>query len=795
MRKFLLFVAFILCLYTTSSSQSLDSALSKYAWDYQPEKVYLHYDKSSYYAGETIWFKAYLLEGLLPALKSKTLYVDWIAPNGIVLSHTVSPIVDASTNGQFEVPTDFKGEFIHVRAYTRWMMNFDTAFVYSKNIPVISRDSVKTKTPVVIKTSLELFPEGGEIISGVQNRIAFKARDQFGRPATIKGKLTDEEGKVLETFSSVHDGMGSFLLTPKEGSSYSVKWINEKNIQHSTSLPEIKPSGISMQVNTEGEKRIVYLHSEKDISPHLKQLHLIGTLNQAMVFKNKISMEESNSVRRVIPTASLPSGILTITLFDANWNAIAERITFINNKEYLFEPVMEVQRWGLGKRKRNEIEIKLPDSIAEADLSISVTDAAIEKDTSDNIISHFLLSSDIRGKVYNAAYYFSNNSPSVQQHLDLVMLTHGWRRFNWDDVAKGRMPKIDYPKDTSYLTLSGKVFGVAKNQLTGKESIVLLAKEDTVTKMLVMAINTDGSFSDPDIILFDTLKVYYSLKSKFLGLAEARFMTELLPAPSYVTFSKSFVNAKNIFDTAAMYYHTRLASKALEILWIQKGKTLAPVIVKTTKKSPAQVLEEKYASGLFQGGDGYQFDLVNDAASLGALNILTYLQGRVAGLQINPNSIPPSLSWRGSTPQVFLDELPVDAAMALNIPVSDIAFVKVIRPPFVGAVGGGGGGAIAIYTRKGNDRLPAGKGLSSNLITGYTPVREFYSPNYDRFDPRNDNLDIRTTLYWDPLLSTKRKGNSIKLSFYNNDVTKSFRVVIEGVSKDGFFTHYEQIME
>jgi hypothetical protein len=133
--------------------------------------------------------------------------------------------------------------------------------------------------------------------------------------------------------------------------------------------------------------------------------------------------------------------------------------------------------------------------------------------------------------------------------------------------------------------------------------------------------------------------------------------------------------------------------------------------------------------------------------------------------------------------------------MITGVPIGDIAFVKVIRPPFVAAPGGGGGGAIAVYTRKGDDRQPGSKGLSSNTITGYTPIRQFYSPNYDRIDPRNDNLDIRTTLYWDPLLSTKQKGNSIKLSFYNNDVTKSFRVVIEGVTKEGFLTHYEQIIE
>jgi hypothetical protein len=109
---------------------------------------------------------------------------------------------------------------------------------------------------------------------------------------------------------------------------------------------------------------------------------------------------------------------------------------------------------------------------------------------------------------------------------------------------------------------------------------------------------------------------------------------------------------------------------------------------------------------------------------------------------------------------------------------------------------GGANGAIAIYTRKGGDQtISKGGGLSSNTVAGYTPIKQYYSPNYDRFDPRNDRLDIRTTLYWNPLLSTNSKNNTIKLNFYNNDVTSSFRVVIEGITKDGLLTHYEQIME
>ena len=206
-------------------------------------------------------------------------------------------------------------------------------------------------------------------------------------------------------------------------------------------------------------------------------------------------------------------------------------------------------------------------------------------------------------------------------------------------------------------------------------------------------------------------------------------------------------------------------------------------------------MDEKYTSGMFKGGDGYQFDMINDPLAPTYMNAFNFLQGRVAGLQVNASANPPSLTWRGGTPALYLDEISTDAAMVNSIPVADIAYIKIFRPPFMGGFGGGSG-AIAIYTRKGNDMQDNSTGgLTKNKVMGYTPVREFYSPNHDRFDPRNAAPDIRTTLYWNPAVRITSKNRKVLLSFYNNDVTKSFRVVIEGMSREGYLTHYEGLME
>lgn len=790
----LVFMAAIVAMSTIARSQALDSTLAHYNRNYQPEKVWLHYDKDVYQAGETIWFKAYLMDGLFPAQQTKTIYIDWVGDNGEVLAHTVSPVVEGTSNGQLDIPDNYTGNFIHVKSYTKWMLNFDSSFIYSKDIRILNKNISTKAISTASITTVDFFPEGGDAIAGISNRVAFKAADQYGLPVSIRGVIEDNKGTLIDSFRTKHDGMGSFIFTPIAGTIYLAKWKDGKGIAHTSELPTVKTSGTSLQVVISEKKRIVTIQSNA-AEDRFKMLHLVGTMNGGIAFKSEVNLAATKISRKVIPTENLPSGILTITVFDADWNAIAERITFIDNGDYSFATSLEVVHWGLNKRAQNDIRLNVPAGLQGANLSVSITDAGIEADSSSSIITHFLLTGDLKGYVHNPSYYFSSKADSVINNLDLVMLTHGWRRFKWEDITKGKLPEIQQPRDTSYLSLSGKVYGVTKSQLSGKESIFLfLTQKDSATQTVLTPINRDGTFKEPDFIFFDTLKVYYQLKSKLFSSAEAKFMTERLSTPNYLSASKNFIKFKPTSDTSGFYRHTLLAAELVRLQRMQKGKLMENIIVTAKSKPLLKQMDEKYTKGLFSGGDGYQFDLANDPMALGQMNVFNYLQGKVAGLQINSTGSTPTLSWRGGSPQLFLDEMPIDAEFLNTIPVSDIAFVKVFRPPFMGGFNGSGG-AIAVYTRKGDDTRSKPGGLNTNTIIGYTPIREFYSPNYSRFDKRNEQPDVRTTLYWNPLLLVNPNSTSVQLQFYNNDVSKSFRVVIEGISKEGLVTHHEEVIE
>ena len=773
-----------------ATAQDIASKIENYAVKFSPERAYLHFDKHAYAAGETIWFKAYLLNELTPALESKTFYVDWIDDKGNVLQHSVSPLVNGLTNGQYEIPDTYKGRSISVRGYTRWMLNFDTAFLFNKTIPVINKEPVAGLQKITILPTLEFFPEGGDAIAGVNNKIAFKATDQFGKPVQIRGVVTGPDGAVIDSLRVAHDGMGFVMLTPKAGATYKAKWKYEKDPEKTTNLPTIKSDGVSLQVGIAPGRRNFAVNFPASFAQNNDSLHIVGTMFQHLVFT--ISKPTSAAVTGVVPTNNLPYGVLTITVFDKNMRPLAERITYINNNQpYTITPEFEVERWGLSYRARDEVKIILPEAVGSS-ISIAVTDMAIGADSSENILSHLMLTSELKGKVHNPAYYFADTSALAQQHLDLVMLTNGWRRFNWEAVMSGNLPKINHPKDTTYLSVSGKVIGVMPAQIGPTSAVVVMMKQKNAEGQVIMVpLMKDGTFNDPNAIIFDTAQVYYQLQDKGMDGAMVQFMPYKLRMPAA---GKGWV-APMLPDTTGLAYHLSRTGEASDIADKKKYKELEEVIVRARGKTPVQLLDEKYASGMFTG-DGIQFDLLSDPAAQSAIDIFTFLQGRVAGLQITGQGSGAQLNWRGGAPQLYIDEMPANTDFVASINVRDVAYIKAFRPPFMGGFNGSNG-AIAIYTRRGGDmQQEPSQGLKGAKIEGYTPIKEFYAPKYYTMDvPPGADRDVRTTIYWNPNVTIDPNKKEIMLSFNNNDVTDAFRVIIQGITTDGRLIHLMTTME
>ena len=764
------------------------------------KKVHVHFDKNYYNPGETVWFKGYILSGISLSGISKNFYAELINDKGAVIQRVVAPVVGASAAGSFTVPANYANQYLHFRAFTTWMLNFDTSFLFEKNIRIITAATAEPPAAPNV-SSLQFFPEGGDMVNELETVVAFKANDRFGLPVKVRGYIKNAAGKKITDFETKHDGLGTLSITPAKDETYTAVWKDSTNKEVSTPLPAAKTSGMVLSAKT-GTGAITFIVKRSDGDDALKQVYLIAHMDQQLVYKARINLSQNFLSSGRIPVDQLPSGVLQLTLFNSNWKPLAERVVFVNNNDYMFDAYVRTLDKKLTRRGKNVIEVEIPDTLL-SNFSLSITDANINstKETDENIFSRLLLTGDLRGYVHNPGYYFASFADSVTQQLDVVMLTHGWRRFNWDDLAKGKTPAIKWAPD-NYLALKGTVVGTGNSKLTNANQINLILQfKDSSTQFVAVPLETGGKFAAAPMVFYDTAKVFYQLNKDKVqpdrviltvdnGLWKGYSTVQL---PANVNEGMSPVENTVLLNNRKVFEQTvRMESDKTK-----KARMLQEVVVRAKAKSATSKMEDTYTSGLFKGGDGYNFDLTSDPLANASMSIFNYLQGKVPGLQIsNPMSAQPGLSWRGGTPDLFLNEMRTDAQGVSSISMSDIAYIKVFRPPFMGSVGGGSGGAIAIYTKKGgqttnNDFV----GLNKVSVNGYTPPREFYSPNYSQTNALDDLDDLRTTLLWEPFIFLDKEKRKVAITFYNNDISKKLRLVLEGVNDSGKMTHVESMIE
>jgi hypothetical protein len=805
----------VLLISVSLRAQRFDSLLNVLDTRYPQEKIYVHFDKSLYSPGETIWLKAYLFSGTFPSLISKTMYAELLDEQGKLLDRKTSPLVLSGASASFDLPYDLKSSMVYVRVYTRWMLNFDTAFLFVKPIPVAGAKQAKpastagkpaTTTNSAVSTAsqpaapsafLQFFPEGGDLVTGLSSRVAFKATDNRGIPIKVKGEVVGSSGKKIP-FESMHDGMGYFRLQPVAGEQYKATWKDPSGRMQETVLPAALPAGITLTVNNSGNTADFIVSKTPD-APN-KAVFVVAQMHQQLLYRAKANLTSRVSASGTIPLEGLPAGIVQITVFSEDEKPLAERIVFVNQDDYYFITDLNAPTKSLVKRGKNVIQIDVPDTVI-CNLSVSVTDASINPPVKgeDDIFSHLLLTSDIKGYVHEPAYYFSGTD-SASKHLDLVMLTNGWRRFKWEDALAGQWPVIKAPAE-DYMGIKGKVSGINRSSLVNKELTGMMELKKGGNFFITIPVQPDGTFNIPEAVYFDTANIFYQFnndKDKVLttrGVFEFRntFLNQPLgvkPDPDQYAFAK-YVNATAVTSMTDISNKRQAQEDAR-----RRVQTLAAVEVKAKKKSRQEEMDEEYTSPMFRSMDAKTFVIEDDVAAQAQMNVLYYLQARVAGLMIRmggPNGA--EISWRGGTPGLYMNEMPVDASMLESTPMSDIAMVKVFPPPFFGGFGGGSGGAIAVYTKKGKAATESIKGLDHVRVPGYSGIKEFYSPDYSNYQPTNNDADYRTTLYWNPSLYTNKQNRRILITFYNNDITNRIRVVVEGTNVEGKLTRIEKIFE
>ena len=208
-----------LCIITCSFNTKVSAQVKDIHEAIQPlENMYIQFDKDIYLPGETIWFKAYLRNATGISFLATNLYIGLYNDKGILLQQKQYPVVQGSSNGDFQLPDTITSNAIQVRAFTKAMVVNDSKNVYQKVLTVFQKHSSIDKNTIAKNKSLQFYAEGGQMIAELENYIGFKGLYADGSPATINGTIVETgTGKTIGNFVSNKMGLGKIILTPEAG--------------------------------------------------------------------------------------------------------------------------------------------------------------------------------------------------------------------------------------------------------------------------------------------------------------------------------------------------------------------------------------------------------------------------------------------------------------------------------------------------------------------------------------------------------------------------------------------------
>src|SRR5215204_4702065 len=424
------------------------------------EKIFVHTDKTVYLAGELIWFKIYQADGYVnePLDVSKICYVE-------ILSSDRKPVLQAKIgmaagtgNGSFLIPPSLSSGNYVFRAYTNWMKNFPASDYFEKRITIIN--SLKRPNWKPVSTSLydfQLFPEGGNLVEGIATKIAFRVADQYGKGVDCEGVVVDQDNDTVTVIRTARFGIGSFMFTPKRGSNYYANVI-VNNTAVVKELPAVYNKGYVMQVQpAENGQLEITVTSNGNASN--QPVSLIVHKRQMVRFAMMKPVENGVAVFSIDKKECF-DGVSYFTLFDGLGTPLCERLYFKRpDKKLVVEARLDNASYGIKEQVKIDIStMRSQASALPANMSVSVflLDSLQNLEQGD-IFSYLWLDSDLKGIVESPDYYFTNTGKEADEAIDNLMLTYGWRTFNWNDTLISKKPSIKFLPEYEGHIVNGRV--------------------------------------------------------------------------------------------------------------------------------------------------------------------------------------------------------------------------------------------------------------------------------------------------------------------------------------------------
>ena len=661
------------------------------------------------------------------------------------------------------------------------------------SIKVDSQKLVKKIFPVKATSAdvkVQFFPESGNLVNGLRTRVAFKAQKADGLGAKVSGYVINSSSEKVAEFSSEYAGMGKFALTPLKDSRYTAVVRMEDGSEKKFDLPAAVDAGVVLTVNALDQETISLRLVSTQVHQPGDELILIGQSNGIVHYVSRNKMDK-NVLSASLSKKRFPSGVVQFTVFNSSFHPLAERLVFIRRESALKLDVNTDKR-SYQAREKVKLSLAAIDSagkMTQGAFSIAVTNESLvpfDDVNETTILSNLLLSSELKGHIETPNYYFTSVDSKKEQELDNLMLTQGWRKFEWKDIRNQNFQSLIYEPERT-ISVSGKVLNLNGTPAAG--GMVTLMSSRGTGLVLDTLTDAQGRFRF-DSLSFNDSTTFIIQARNAKDKKNVEIVVDRVP-PQLVTKNPNAANAEvNINQSLLPYLITRGEQFAEMRKQGMLRRSIVLAEVKVTETKP----KVKNSSNLNGAGNA---DAVIVAADLQSCQSLAFcLQGRVAGLIIQNGIayLTRSMysSFSGPVPmQLIVDGMYVEPSYLSIIPPTDVESIEVLKNIGNTAIYGmrGGGGVLIITTKRGERNLSPrsfAPGITSFSPQGFYISRQFYSPDYGT--PQSRILpDLRTTIYWAPAILTGKDGKAA-VEFYTSDKPGTYKAVIEGLDLNGSVT-------
>jgi hypothetical protein len=681
----------------------------------------------------------------------------------------------------------------------------DISFVNTKNIgldsaaliTVIDRGERKQGTSkfplksVAQPNDMQFFPEGGQLISGIPSKIAFKALKPDGLGIDVKGTITDNTNKVVAEFNSSHLGMGFFQLTPEDGKTYKANVAFADGTTATPDLPKVLADATTVNIdNTDPEVlKIKLLSDPAFVKENAGKTFFILAKSSGVIAFGAQTKLQNQVYTASVPKSKFPTGIVQVTLFADDGEPLSERIAYIMHNDQLNLSVgSDHPSYTTRQKVKLNITAKNNDKPVEGNFSVSVIDDAkvpIDENSETTILTYLLLTSDITGYIEKPNYYFNHPDEKKLADLDILLQTQGYRRFSYDGIMNDKYPPISFLPEQG-ITITGTL-RASNGMAIGNGNVSMKIKDKNLSANAVT--DADGRFRFPNLVFSDSTQVFLSARNNTRA-------SDLILNVDGDPYQKISVNPSrpdeimNIDSTLSPYLKNSKAQ-------VSNSHILKEVVIKDTRiKKLVSHKDYSSLSSLSSEPD----HLVTPNMLQGCNSLLDCLKVFATGMVFENDNFYVMRDYNAGkrTPvQVFVKGMPVDVNYLSNMTADGIESVEIFLKDELGLVNSANNsnGAIVVNMKK----APEGQKITlaqlrdlippKNELTvtpkGYVIKRSFYLPRYS--GPRElqpNQTDTRTTIYWNPNIITDPTGTA-SFEYFNADGKGTYRAIIEGMDKDG----------